>query len=184
PLRVAQAAEPAVDTIPGLDSAGYNDGVFHPDLDQPQAIQAAYGTKYDPSKPGWHDYLISNVVIPAELHYTPAQALALFRKFAVPGNDGTTVISGHRYLVTDPFTGAPAGLVVSTITNNGYTITNETVPGLHILEDGEIVRTLRRNPDGSWSVDTHGFGNNKLWGMATLNKLYGPVVFDELDYEM
>jgi hypothetical protein len=146
--------------------------------------EGAYGTNFSPSLPGWHDYRITDVAIPAYLHYSAPQALALFHKYGVPGNPGVTVVSGQRYLVSDPLTGLPAGLVVTTVDNGGYTVTNTTVPDEHILDNGEIDRTLSENSDGSWSVTTHGFGNNVIPGFNVLNQYYGPVVFSTLDAEM
>jgi len=55
---------------------------------------------------------------------------------------------------------------------------------LHLLYDGKITRSARRHPDGSWTVRTHGIGNNVLPGMATENQNQGPLIFDALDSQM
>jgi YD repeat-containing protein len=149
----------------------------------PPTGNGAYGTKYGPSLPGWHDYTVTHVVFPASLQYTAAQALDAFDKFGVPGNPDVPIQNGRNYFVSDPFTAAPAGSVTSYVSEDGYTLTNVTDPA-HILYDGEIVRTLIQNEDGSWSVTTHGFGNNVIPGFNDLNQNVGPVVFSQLDEEL
>ncbi len=69
-----------------------------------------------------------------------------------------------------------AGKVTSDISANGLSITNTTLPG-HIFYDGQIVRTLSQGADGSWSVTTHGYGNDVIPGRGTANQLFGPGVF-------
>lgn len=87
------------------------------------------------------------------------------------------------YPVYDPITGIYAGDVKTTITADGLSVTNRTLDN-HIFFDGQITRSAPQNPDGSWSVTTHGIVNNQIFGMSVANQYGGPVIFDLLDERM
>ena len=138
---------------------------------------------YSPSLPGWHNYYAGPDVV-CEAGCTPEEIADLMSRFAVPGqNPAIPVVNGQISPVYDPFTGYYAGDVVTTITNNGLTTTNTTLPG-HVFYDGEIVQTATQNPDGSWSVTTHGFGNDVEFGMGEVNEFLGPEVFNDIHEQM
>src|SRR5438105_2817933 len=95
-------------------------------------------------------------------------------RFSVPGRDPANPISnGATALVSDPRTGIPGGFVTTSVSDDGLTITNRTLP-LHALYDGTIVRRAEQADDGSWRVTTRGFGNNVVPGMNLLNREQGP----------
>jgi hypothetical protein len=85
--------------------------------------------------------------------------------------------------VYDPHTGLLAGYVRTTISPDGLTIVNKTRP-LHLLYNGKIERAARREKDGSWSMTTHGIGNNLIPGMNKINEELGPGIFDALDQRL
>jgi len=120
------------------------------------------------------------MVCTAEQACTAAQVKEKATRHAYPGQDPDTVVQdGGRYLVRDEITGAPGGYVITNISSDGFTIVNTTTP-LHVFHDGQVVRVVfQRN--GAWFVSTHGFGNNVIPGMNTVNQLFGPIQFRLLD---
>ena len=105
-------------------------------------------------------------------------------RYSLPGRSpDQPVQSGQQYVVRDPATGLPVGLVTTNISSDGLTVQNVTQP-LHVLYDGQITRTAQKLPDGSWWVTTVGIGNNVIPGMATLNQEIGPEIFNALDTQM
>lgn len=148
-----------------------------------RAEEAAEGPLgvYSPARPGWHDYVTSNMVCSACSAQEIADQLA---RFAVPGQDpAAPVVDGAIYSVYDPFVGIYAGEVLTHITENGLSITNRTLPE-HLFYDGKITRTAWQAADGSWHVTTHGIGNNVVPGMSAVNQWSGPDIFNELDRQM
>ncbi|RWL94337.1 hypothetical protein [Mesorhizobium sp.] len=136
---------------------------------------------YSPTKPGWHDYVTSNMVCGACSVEEIADQLA---RYAVPGQDpAVPVVDGAIYSVHDPFVGIYAGEVLTHVTENGLSITNRTLPE-HLFYDGKITRTAWQAADGSWHVTTHGIGNNVVPGMSEINQWTGPDIFDALDRQM
>lgn len=105
-------------------------------------------------------------------------------RFAVPGQSPDQPVRDlGRYRVYDPFTGLYAGRVTTTVSPDGLTTSNQTLPG-HILHDGQITRSAIRNPDGLWSVFTTGSGNNTVPLGAEANEFAGPRIFERVDEQM
>jgi len=137
--------------------------------------------EFSPNRAGWHDYTTTNLICSAEQHCSREEIADQLARFSVPGRDPVNPVSdGETSFVRDPRSGLPAGYVTTTIENDGLTVRNRTLPG-HIFHDGIITRQARQADDGSWSVTTHGFGNNVIPGMATLNQQQGPLIFNEMD---
>jgi RHS repeat-associated protein len=138
---------------------------------------------YSPNKPGWHDYPVGpTMVCPADC--TAEMMADQLARYSVPGqNPAIPVEHLQTYPVYDPNFGFYAGDVVVTISADGLTITNTTLPG-HIFHDGVVVRTVSPNDDGSWSVTTHGYGNNINPGYNYVNETFGPEVFATMDERM
>ncbi len=143
------------------------------------------GTGYSPDQPGYHHYTAGpHAVCPAELQCSREEIADQMSRFAVPGQSpDQPVESGRKYRIYDPFTGLFAGRVTTTVSPDGLTTQNRTLPG-HVLHDGQITRSAIRNPDGSWSVFTTGTGNNIVPLGAEANELAGPRIFDRVDKQM
>lgn len=122
------------------------------------------------------------MVCPADC--TPEEMVDQLSRFAVPGqNPAIPVLNNSINPVYDPILGEYMGRVVTTISEDGLTVTNTTLPG-HIFYDGKIVRSVTWNDDGSWSVTTHGYGNNEIPGANHMNQTFGPDVFGIMDERM
>jgi hypothetical protein len=108
-----------------------------------------------------------------------------FARFAFPGQDSAMPVQDQQMsLVWVPDeVDVPGGYVRTTVSPDGLTITNKTLP-LHIFYDGKIVRQLTREADGSWSVTTEGRGNNVIPGMNEVNTETGPDIFNALDKQL
>ena len=134
---------------------------------------------------GGHDYTAGpNTVCSAAQACTKPYMADQMSRFAVPGQDpAKPVVSGETYDVSDPRTGIPGGQVRTKISPDGLSITNRTLEG-HIFSDGQIDRSATQSTDGSWSVTTHGFGNNIYPGFATINQWQGPQIFNYMDQLM
>ena len=141
-------------------------------------------SQYSRSKPGYHHYPVNDVVASAAEHVTVEEMRDQMLRFAIPGRSpDQPVASGGRYLVYDPVTGLFVGNVMTTVSEDGLTTVNRTVPG-HLLADGAVVRTASHNPDGSWSVKAIGLGNNVDPELAPVNEFLGPYIFTNLDMQM
>ena len=138
--------------------------------------------EFSPSKPGWHSYTTKpNPVCGAWARCSHQDMADQFSRFAFPGQDPSKPVkNGEVNLVYDPRLGWPGGNVLTTVSEDGLTITNRTLRG-HILFDGQIERTATQASDGSWYVTTRGIGNNVIPGMNIANEWRGPQIFDELD---
>ena len=155
--------------------------------EKPQQI----ADRYSPDKSGWHQYGTGpTTVCTAEENCSSQDMADSMSRHSVPGRDpANPVIDGDRTFVRDPRATllgeplAPGGYVVTTILDNGLTIVNQTEP-LHALYDGVVVRRAEQGSDGSWSVTTYGYGNNKIPGFNMLNEWQGPKIFDFLDQQM
>ncbi len=143
------------------------------------------GSEFSPSGLFWHQYAAGpNVACAAELNCTREEMVDQIRRFSVPGLDPSIPAEdGKIYDVYDPRTGMYAGKVRVSISPDGLTITNRTQPG-HLLYDGQIVRQAVRAADGSWTITTHGTGNNFLPLMNLNNAQDGPKIFDVLDQRL
>ena len=132
-----------------------------------------------------HDFLSgTNEVCPASLQCSVSQMVDYVSRFGVPGQDPSIpVVNRSTNFASDPRTGFPGGYVKTTISQDGLTVSNKTTL-LHFLYNGQIVRTAHRNSDGSWSMSTHGFGNNWTPGMNRENQDQGPKIFDAVDQAM
>jgi hypothetical protein len=180
---LANAVDHAPQTRPPVAPAA-----FRPDEDEDKATTndpsdpPAAGT-YFPDKEGWHDYTSGpDLVCPAKLKCSRDEIADQMSRFAVPGqNPAEPVRLRSTNPVYIPGTEIRVGHVRTIITNGGLTVTNTTLKG-HIFYNGEIVRTAIQDPDGSWSVITHGIGNNVIPGAADLNQETGPDIFKELDH--
>ncbi len=151
------------------------------DLGQRSEVDAG---QYSRSKPGYHDYRVNDVVASAAEHVTVEEMRDQMLRFAVPGRSpDQAVASGGRYPIYDPVTGLFVGDIRTTVSEDGLTTVNRTVPG-HLLADGAVVRTAIHNPDGSWSVKTIGLGNNVDPELAPVNEFLGPYIFTNLDMQM
>ena len=135
-----------------------------------------------PDLGGWHDYIAGRPTIcPAALECSDAQMADYMARFAVPGQDpAQPAADGSLNVVRDPWFGIPAGLVWTYISKDGLTTVNQT-SFFHVLHDGTIVRTSSRQPDGSWVVSTHGYGNNWWDNMDRENQIQGPGIFQAVD---
>ena len=86
-------------------------------------------------------------------------------RFGVPGQDPSIpVVNGSLNFARDPRNDVPGGYVKTMISPDRLTVTNYTTL-LHLLYYGQIVRTAHRRSDGSWTMSTHGHGNNWIPGM-------------------
>lgn len=141
--------------------------------------------QYRPDKSGWHQYQSGpNVVCPADVQCSKEEIADQLARYSVPGHDPSKPVeSGKSYAVYDPQTGLPGGLVTTTISEDGLTITNTTLP-LHVFYDGVVTRAARQSGDGSWTVTTEGRGNNVLPGASEVNQIRGPDIFKTLDQRM
>ena len=151
---------------------------------QPQS-QAGSTFKYNPTGYGAHDYTShKNEVCPADLHCNDREMADYMSRFAVPGqNPAIPTPDNSTNPVFDPRTGLFAGWVDTAVTDNGLTVVNTTRMA-HVLYDGQITRRAFHNSDGSWSVVTHGIGNNWIPGMNCENQIQGPKIFDAIDAAM
>ncbi len=103
-----------------------------------------------------HDYTVTNKVCNAALG--PAAQVEALGSAAYPGqNPYSQVQSGQFYIVTDPRNGLPGGIVRSTVSNRGFTVTNVTTP-LHVFA-GRVDRTISANAAGTY-ITTHGVGTS------------------------
>lgn len=151
------------------------------DLGQQSDIDAGQHSR---SKPGYHRYTASDVVASGAQQVTVEEMRDQMLRFAVPGRSpDQPVVSGQYYPVYDPVTGLFVGTVQTTVSADGLTTVNRTVPG-PLLADGAVIRTAVRNPDGSWSVKTIGIGNNVDPELAPVNEFLGPYIFTNLDMQM
>jgi len=55
------------------------------------------------------------------------------------------VEGGSKYWAFDPRTGLPGGRIVTSLHDEGLTVTNTTLP-LHLLNDGQIIRIVLMVP--------------------------------------
>ena len=134
-----------------------------------------------PDLPGWHYY---NTSIRLDEKLTPTQMASRLQRYAVPGqNPMKEIKNGTISNIYDPSTGVYVGQVVTTVSNDGLTVQNTTLPG-HLLADGQVVRSATQLPDGSWSITTEGYGNNTIPGMNYVNNMLGPGIFRDLDERM
>jgi hypothetical protein len=141
--------------------------------------------QFGPSKEGWHHYQEGpNLVCRAELQCTKEEIADQLARYSVPGQaPSSPVEDGQEYAVYDPETGMFGGFVRTTVSEDGMTITNSTLP-LHIFYDGVVIRSARQSDDGSWSVTTEGLGNNVVPGASEENQKRGPEIFRSLDERM
>jgi len=139
---------------------------------------------FSQDQPGWHDYTVGpDLICSAAQACSREEIIDQMSRYAVPGQDPSkSVINLGIYHVYDPRTGIYAGNVITTVTNQGFTITNRTLPG-HLFYDGEIIRTAVQI-DGAWYITTHGFGNNVILGANIINEWQGKKIFEYLDKEM
>lgn len=145
----------------------------------------AYGSSYSSDRPGWHDYTAGpNIVCTAEQNCSSQEIADQLSRFAVPGQraDIPTISDSDNWVFL-PGTSIPAGQVHTDISDDGLVVQNATLPD-HILYDGVAIRSAYQNADGSWSVTTHGFGNNFFPFMDMANQYFGPSIFDALDNQM
>ena len=138
-----------------------------------------------PDRFGWHDYLSGpHEICPVSLNCSKSQMVDYLSRFAFPGqNPNTPTANKDLNFVRDPWYGLPAGWVMTTITDDGLTVINETAVA-HVLYDGVIYRTAIQNPNGSWGIATHGFGNNWIPFMDRENRVQGPKIFEATDQAM
>jgi hypothetical protein len=140
-----------------------------------QAATAVPGA-FSPTKPGWHDYTVTSIICDAGLACSPQEIADQLARYAVPGqNPAAPVVNGAIYSVYDPFLGLPAGDVLTRVTADKLSITNQTLPE-HVFYDGKITRTAWQAADGSWPVTTRGIGNNEIPGMNKVNQWSGPEI--------
>ena len=151
------------------------------DLGQPSDVDVG---QYSRSKPGYHRYTANDVVASGVEQVTVEEMRDQMLRYAVPGQSpDQPVVSGQRYPVYNPITGMFVGNVRTTVSADGLTTVNRTLPG-HLLADGAVVLTAIHNPDGSWSIKTIGIGNNVYPELAPVNEALGPDIFTDLDVQM
>jgi hypothetical protein len=140
---------------------------------------------FSPNSFGWHDYQAGpNQLCTARSDCSAREVADYAARYAYPGQDPSRPVEDRGvYLVFFPGTRIPAGYVKTFVSPDGLTITNVTKP-LHLLYNGQIERTFRRTPEGTWQVVTHGNGNNILPGMNFFNQVFGPVIFNGIDEQL
>ena len=145
----------------------------------------AGSTGFSPDKPGWHEYQTpKNGVCGSSGRCSRQEMADQFSRFAVPGQDPSRPVeNGQIYPVYDPIEGRFVGNVKTYVSEDGLTIVNRTLPG-HLFHAGLITRTARQAADGSWTVSTHGVGNNETFGMNYVNELFGPDIFNAMDEQL
>jgi len=167
------------------------DGTWSGANDSPGVTQVADGSSSGDSAGSGlsryleHDYTSGpNLVCGAELACSQAEMVDQLSRFSVPGRDPSMPAEhDHEYFVTDPRNGLPGGFVTTQIKDDGLTIINTTGP-LHMMYNGQIIRSAFQTEDGAWYVTTHGTGLNVIPGMNIINQWQGPLIFDELDRRM
>ena len=149
------------------------------------AVASAAQQKYSPDRSGFHDYTAGPNEVCSEAQACSAGEIKdQLSSFAVPGQDPSRPVENLGiYPVTDPRLGLPTGNVLTTVSPNGLTIINTTLPG-HVFHDGQITRSASQGVNGAWSVTTRGIGNNVIPGAATINQWQGPAIFNNLDAQM
>jgi HK97 family phage portal protein len=142
-------------------------------------------SEFSPDRSGWHDYQAGpNQACNPSSDCSASEIADYASRYAYPGQDPSRPVEDRgRYVVYFPGTRIPAGLIETRVSSDGLTVTNVTRP-LHVLYSGQVERTFRRTPDGTWQVVTHGNGNNIIPGMNALNRLFGPEIFDEIDQQL
>lgn len=80
----------------------------------------------------------------ADLSCTVNDMIDYLSRFAFPGQDPSKpVLDKDVSLVLDPRYNLPVGWVKTSISADGLTITNRTLPA-HVLYDGEVVRAAKK----------------------------------------
>jgi RHS repeat-associated protein len=162
--------------------------LFNYETERARAAQKGYSS----DRGGWHDYTEGpNLVCAEDLGCTQQEMVDQFSRFAVPGQDPSKPVSdGGIYKVYDPRNGVYAGKVVTTVSADGMTITNTTLPG-HVFHDGQITRALSQDVSGAWYVTTRGIGNNYVPftsigcdTCAAANSWQGRKIFNCVDSQM
>jgi RHS repeat-associated protein len=111
---------------------------------------------------------------------SPAERKHLAQRFSTPFSPGTAAVNGRVTLYgSNP--------IAQRITNNGYTVVNQTLPGHTFHSDqggGSVIRTVLIGQDGTLHTSTIGRGTNSSRLLAGVNQLVGPVIFGALDRAM
>jgi hypothetical protein len=134
---------------------------------------------------GGHDYVAGpNLVCAAELACSPQEIADQGARFTIPGrNPSRPVVDDERYVVRDPLLGIPAGLVTTSVSKDGLTITNRTTIW-HVFCCGRVTRTFFQDDVGAWYAKTTGTGFNIVPGMGPVNQTSGRAIFNDLDAQM
>jgi hypothetical protein len=109
--------------------------------------------EFGPDRSGWHDYGAGpNQVCPADFRCSREEIANQLARFSIPGHDPAepvTNVSTNAVYVA----GTHVGDLRTTISEDGLTITNRTLPG-HLLFDGERAsgrgRRLVRDDARAW----------------------------------
>ncbi len=136
-----------------------------------------------------HKYQISNIVCPAAFACSQAQMTDALSRFAYPGQDSSKPVQDYGTYPVEPFNLSSdpkiqaKGMIQVNIFKGGLETVNRTLPG-HIFYNGQVIRTLSQDSDGAWRVTTYGDGTNTNTGIALVNALAGPEIFQEVDDKM
>lgn len=154
------------------------------DAEQRDAEIESAPKRYSPALSGFHEYNEANFVCPAEYQCSTEFIVDELSRHAYPGQDpNIPATDGSHNEVYDPDYGFPGGTVKTTISSDGLTLVNRTLPG-HVFHDGIIIRRATRLPNGAWSINIRGVGNNETVGMDYINQTQGPRIFRRVDEKM
>ena len=138
---------------------------------------------YDPMDDSWHEYSSTSIVCYAEWACSPAEMADYLSRFGFPGQDPTVpLVDGAISVVKDPVFDHAMGRVVTSMSPDGLALVNVTLPR-HVLANGEIRRYVYES-HGAWYATTNGIGNNIVPGGRLANQLFGPLIFEGVDYNM
>lgn len=117
-----------------------------------------------------------------------AQAYEALRRNAGPGGDGQTVVKSGDVSELHMM-GMKLGHVAHLTDDGTMSVINITLPGMHALDPGFVVRTVKPTQDGGFDVETHGWGtgasplfNSNGWAAGAVwggNTTFG-ISFQEL----
>ncbi|MEB0039363.1 hypothetical protein [Pseudomonas sp. MH10] len=85
------------------------------------------------------------------------QAYEALRRNAGPGGDGIRVVNSGDVSELHMM-GAKLGHVAHLTDDSTMSVINITLPGMHALDPGFVIRTVQPTQDGAFNVKTHGWG--------------------------
>ena len=143
------------------------------------ADATAKASKATQSMPG-HYYKPYNQISDVKCNLSDSERRYLAQHFSTPFNAGAAAVNGRVTL----YGSNPIG---QRITNNGFTVVNQTLPGHQLHSDaggGSVTRTVLIGENGALYTSTIGQRTNYSHVMAGVNQLAGPMIFASLDSAM